>query len=277
MTVSKRLRFEILRRDNHACRYCGGSAPDVVLQVDHVTPVALGGSDDPANLVAACKDCNTGKSSIPADAQVVADVSDLAVKMAAAMKQVAEMRAAELDSAFELVDWFTAEWEAWTNWRGDAYDADDVPASIPQFVKAGLTRQEMKELIAVAMRGPAKDKWKYFCGCCWKRIRQNQELAAEIVREVPTPSSSAVMSTKWTAGEIDGLLERSESTAARWLDAESSDSLACNHIEDGNGHCGDPLCRLQRAEGLGWMSYSKMLDWDRECAVMDEAEALIDG
>lgn len=66
MTVSKRLRFEILRRDNHACRYCGGVAPDATITVDHVVPVALGGSDDPSNLVAACKDCNAGKSSVPA-------------------------------------------------------------------------------------------------------------------------------------------------------------------------------------------------------------------
>ena len=57
MPVSKRLRYEILRRDNHACRYCGGTAPDVVITVDHVVPVALGGSDDAGNLVAACKDC----------------------------------------------------------------------------------------------------------------------------------------------------------------------------------------------------------------------------
>ena len=28
MAVSKRLRYEILRRDNHTCRYCGASAPD---------------------------------------------------------------------------------------------------------------------------------------------------------------------------------------------------------------------------------------------------------
>ena len=56
MAVSKRTRFEVLRRDNHTCRYCGQSAPDVKLTVDHVLPVALGGHDDPTNLVAACKD-----------------------------------------------------------------------------------------------------------------------------------------------------------------------------------------------------------------------------
>lgn len=34
MAVSKRTRYEVLRRDNHACRYCGASAPEVKLTVD---------------------------------------------------------------------------------------------------------------------------------------------------------------------------------------------------------------------------------------------------
>lgn len=63
MAVSKRLRYEVLRRDNHTCRYCGATAPDVPLRVDHVTPVALGGTDTPDNLVTACEPCNSGKSS----------------------------------------------------------------------------------------------------------------------------------------------------------------------------------------------------------------------
>lgn len=56
MAISKRLRFEVLRRDNHMCRYCGRGAPDVALTVDHVVPVALGGHSDPTNLVTACVD-----------------------------------------------------------------------------------------------------------------------------------------------------------------------------------------------------------------------------
>src|SRR5690606_40826449 len=45
-----------------------------VLTIDHVLPVALGGSDDPSNLVAACRDCNAGKSSAAPDAETVAEV-----------------------------------------------------------------------------------------------------------------------------------------------------------------------------------------------------------
>ncbi|MFE4420379.1 HNH endonuclease [Streptomyces sp. NPDC056817] len=63
MAVSKRLRYEILRRDRYTCRYCGASAPDAPMRVDHVTPVALGGTDHPSNLVAACEPCNSGKTS----------------------------------------------------------------------------------------------------------------------------------------------------------------------------------------------------------------------
>jgi hypothetical protein len=61
VAISKRLRFEVLRRDGFRCVYCHRS--DVILTVDHVTPKALGGTDDPSNLVTCCDDCNTGKSS----------------------------------------------------------------------------------------------------------------------------------------------------------------------------------------------------------------------
>lgn len=61
--MSQRRRFEILSRDNYTCHYCGRSAPEVVLHVDHVKPVARGGKGDDANLVTACADCNLGKGS----------------------------------------------------------------------------------------------------------------------------------------------------------------------------------------------------------------------
>lgn len=57
------LRFEILKRDRFTCRYCGTSRRDgAVLQVDHVTPKAAGGTDHPSNLTTSCRDCNAGKA-----------------------------------------------------------------------------------------------------------------------------------------------------------------------------------------------------------------------
>lgn len=60
--ISKSLRFEILTRDGYRCRYCGATAQDSRLEVDHVIATYRGGSDDPSNLVTACQDCNAGKS-----------------------------------------------------------------------------------------------------------------------------------------------------------------------------------------------------------------------
>jgi hypothetical protein len=76
MSVSKRLRFEILRRDGFRCYYCGtrGNETGSGLTVDHVTPTALGGTDIPENLVAACGDCNSGKGAASLEAEAVAGV-----------------------------------------------------------------------------------------------------------------------------------------------------------------------------------------------------------
>ncbi len=59
--ISKRVRFEVFKRDGFKCQYCGRSAPDVLLHVDHIHPVAKGGSGDILNLATSCADCNSGK------------------------------------------------------------------------------------------------------------------------------------------------------------------------------------------------------------------------
>lgn len=71
--ISKKIRFEVFKRDKFTCQYCGRKAPDVVLNVDHITPVAEGGTNDILNLVTACFACNNGKRAIPLDQSVVLD------------------------------------------------------------------------------------------------------------------------------------------------------------------------------------------------------------
>lgn len=59
--LSKKIRFRVFQRDNFTCQYCGRSAPEVELHVDHIRSVANGGDNDMENLITACKDCNLGK------------------------------------------------------------------------------------------------------------------------------------------------------------------------------------------------------------------------
>jgi hypothetical protein len=59
--VSRRRR-EIFSRSDERCHYCRAKlALDGRWHVEHMVPRALGGGDDPLNLVAACGPCNLAK------------------------------------------------------------------------------------------------------------------------------------------------------------------------------------------------------------------------
>lgn len=60
--LTKKIRFEVFKRDSFTCQYCGKSAPSVVLEVDHIKPVSKDGDNEITNLITSCKDCNAGKS-----------------------------------------------------------------------------------------------------------------------------------------------------------------------------------------------------------------------
>lgn len=61
--ISNSVRFQIFTRDNFHCRYCGRGVEDgVKLVVEHIISVKDGGATELSNLVAACFDCNSGKT-----------------------------------------------------------------------------------------------------------------------------------------------------------------------------------------------------------------------
>lgn len=62
--LSKKTRFEVFKRDKFTCQYCGRMAPDVILEVDHIKPVAEGGTNKLLNLITSCRDCNRGKGKV---------------------------------------------------------------------------------------------------------------------------------------------------------------------------------------------------------------------
>lgn len=193
MAVSKRLRYEILRRDNHTCRYCGGSAPDTPLRIDHVMPVALGGSDAADNLVTSCEPCNSGKSSASPDATHVADVSNAALHWADAMKQAAEELRAQTEPKRAYRDAFQQEWSQWTRevgWKTQHVDLPDGwKGSLDTFYEAALPQEVWRDIIEKAMTNPtvkADNTFRYACGIAWRMVRELQEAARAIVASSPT-------------------------------------------------------------------------------------------
>lgn len=80
MSLTQKQRFDILERDHFTCRFCGKQAPETALEIDHVKPKSAGGSDDYANLVTACVDCNRGKGDRQIDLSAAPDWNDLVGK-----------------------------------------------------------------------------------------------------------------------------------------------------------------------------------------------------
>lgn len=187
MAVSKRLRYEVLHRDNFACRYCAAAAPDVVLTVDHVTPTALGGPDDPGNLVTACGDCNSGKAASNPSASVVADVEADALRWAAAINRAAEVQLQARDDEREYVDSFIATWESWSTDSGQPFVelSGDWLNAISAFRYAGLSIDDLTYATEQAMRNtriPLGRVWRYFCGICWRMISERRDIAMSLIQ-----------------------------------------------------------------------------------------------
>lgn len=59
--IEESLRYEVLKRDRVCC-LCGATKDDSILQVDHIKPRSLGGTNDLSNLQTLCAPCNRGKS-----------------------------------------------------------------------------------------------------------------------------------------------------------------------------------------------------------------------
>lgn len=187
MGISKRLRYEILRRDSHTCRYCGAKAPDVEITVDHVIPKALGGTDDPSNLVAACRDCNSGKTSAHPDSPLVAGVADDALRWSAAVKLAAGRMLADHAGRQRAYDQFEGWWAGWNYGfkKLPLPKPDDWRNSIDSFLAAGLPLDVLKWCVdkAGASKAAPDQTWRYMCGIAWKKVTELQQAARSITDE----------------------------------------------------------------------------------------------
>ncbi len=181
-SISKKRRFEILKRDRFTCQYCGRKAPDVVLNVDHVLAVALGGQNEDSNLLTSCQDCNGGKGARAlemADAPIVLDGKARMERL----EQAEEYRRA-LVAERERVDSLLDDiYECWGIADGQDVSSDKwmipirLESSCKTFLKH-LNSEEIKDCVKIAFSRmrfySSNKKFRYFCGCCWGAIRRKQ-------------------------------------------------------------------------------------------------------
>lgn len=196
MAVSKRTRFEVLRRDNYTCRYC--RATDQPLTIDHVTPLALGGTDEPSNLVTACRDCNAGKSSSSPDGSLVADVSADAVRWASARREAARMFNEERRERSERVQTFLECWQGWD--KDNSMLPLDWEETVNRWLDGGLTMGRVLDAFTIALGArhvPERSVFTYMCGITRNWLREIDDRAQLLIDgeeavDHPTPDDVLV-------------------------------------------------------------------------------------
>jgi hypothetical protein len=222
MAVSKSLRFQIFRRDGHECRYCGRSAPDVQLTIDHVIATALGGKDEPGNLVTACSECNGGKSATPADAAIIDDVAQDAVRWARAQKVAARQFLDRLAARNELRATFKAEWDRWTVKETDEPIPlpDSWANTVDNLLSAGLPMVALIDSIDVAMcteMVKPENTFRYMCGVAWNRVSEIQQIAAGLVGgDAISWPAPRVLSRETLREALAAVLDRCEPPLPSW-------------------------------------------------------------
>lgn len=173
MAISKKKRFEIFKRDDFTCAYCGKKPPGTVLEVDHVIPKSKEGVDEPENLITSCFDCNRGKGKhslriVPLKtAELMARAKELEDQVKEYCKILKVKRTRE-KSEIEAVDLIYKE--AFPGWQlSDQFKR----TSLKRFFSV-LSLEEIEDAMeyAVSRIKVSGDAIKYFCGICWKKIRE---------------------------------------------------------------------------------------------------------
>lgn len=170
--ISKKLRFDVFKRDGFVCAYCGATPPNVVLQVDHIHPVAEGGTNAIDNLITSCQPCNIGKG-----ANVLTNIpTSLKEKASFVAEQEAQIRGyyeimqeqeqridSEMWEIADIIESGSPESGMNRGWL----------SSIKKFLKS-LGFFEVKdaaELARAKFPWGGKKTFLYFCGICHNRMR----------------------------------------------------------------------------------------------------------
>jgi len=172
-SISKKLRFEVLKRDSFTCQYCSAKPPKVPLEIDHIYPVCKGGKNNIDNLITACFDCNRGKSgneltSIPKSIIEKSEGKRIALSQYKEYQKIllAEKMQMEIDiNSVELV--YSSVFEEYVF-------SEKFKISVKKFInELGV------ELVIEAMETSCNRIYneskalKYFCGICWNTIKGN--------------------------------------------------------------------------------------------------------
>jgi len=169
--ISKKLRFEVFKRDKFKCQYCGKGAPDVVLVIDHIHPHSRGGANTILNLITACDPCNNGKGARTLDDDsVVAKQRDQLEQMQERRDQLAMMMewqrglASLTDESVESIAKFYAECvPGWVLNESGRADVRSALASLSVSDVATILRETVAKYVRVVDGRVPEDVSELIC------------------------------------------------------------------------------------------------------------------
>lgn len=173
MALSKRSRFEVFKRDGFVCQYCGRTPPDVVLHVDHINPSSAGGGDEIDNLLTSCACCNLGKSDVPLDQIPQTMIDKLEVlkekqeQLAAYNKLLRRQNLRFRREAGRIDEIYSSYFPGWQ--LSERFKRVSLRTFLQRLPCEVVT--EYMELGYARFPHDPDRSIRYFCGCCWKRIK----------------------------------------------------------------------------------------------------------
>jgi hypothetical protein len=198
--LTKKVRFEVFKRDSFTCQYCGKSAPDVILNADHLHPVAEGGTNEIINLVTSCFDCNSGKGSRKLDdGAIVKKQIDQMKKISERQEQLAMMAEwrsgmmnledAAVEAVFANINRCLAhtKWKPKDDYRNDVrtmlkrYSVEEIYSAIDACAASYLRQTEPENVNKFLSMLPRV--------CYWRRAEKENPLIGEINRAVGLASN----------------------------------------------------------------------------------------
>lgn len=177
-STGKKQRFEIFKRDKFTCQYCGGTPPAIVLVVDHILPVAKGGTTVQHNLITSCEACNQGKASgllsdIPKPIELqLAQQVERHEQLKAFNVYLMKARDSDDKVAVALGKYWCDVFYPQQNFVFSANPHRSVLAFMKRLPAAKL--YEAMDIAFLKFRADESRAFKYFCGCCWKMIKDGE-------------------------------------------------------------------------------------------------------
>lgn len=184
MSISTRTRFEVLKRDEFRCAYCGTAAEAADLHVDHIVPTSRGGTDEITNLITACSSCNLGKSNKLLDessaptvsTSVVVDLEDRLTRSVRYAEAVVREREELAERVMDVMRAWAVAYHA-VDRDGYLYLSEGEQYPEERSVRSFLGRLPLDRVLSMVDHTAVKFPYagltacRYFYGACWRLIK----------------------------------------------------------------------------------------------------------